>query len=94
MKQEEKNLPLSMVALIFGGLSIVLAFARHLVSLALVLGLLALLFGLWGDRRQAKHLLRYTGASIKRSQWGMKLGAFGTLCSLAMWFLWATNALL
>ncbi len=94
MKQEEKNLPLSMVSLVFGGLSIPLAFARHLVSLALVLGVLALVFGLWGDRQQAKHLLRYTVASAKRAKLGLKLGAAGVLCSLVMWILWATNALL
>lgn len=94
MKQEEKNLPLSMVSLIFGGLSVPLAFARHLVSLALVLGVLALVFGLWGDRRQAKHLLRYTATSVKRSHWGWLLGAVGVSSSLVMWILWATNALL
>lgn len=93
MKQEEKNLPLSTVALIFGGLSVPLAFARHLVSLALILGLLALAFGLWGDRKQARHLLRYTPATIKRAQLGFKLAAIGTVCALVMWVLWATNSL-
>jgi uncharacterized membrane protein YccF (DUF307 family) len=93
MKQEEKNLPLSMVALVFGGSSIPLAFARHLVSLAFVLGILALAFGLWGDRQQAKHLLRYTAASIRRAKLGVKLAIVGTACSLVMWVLWASNVL-
>ena len=94
MKQEERNLPLSMIALVFGGLSIPLAFARHLCSLAVVLGVYAILFGLWGQRRCAKHLLRYTEASIKRSRWGLRLGVVGTVCALFMWLLWASNWLL
>lgn len=93
MKQEEKDLPLSMVTLIFGALSVPLAFARHLVSLALVLGLLALAFGLWGERKQAGYLLRYTAKSIRRSRMGFKLAATGTACSLVMWLLWASNVL-
>jgi hypothetical protein len=94
MKQEEHNLPLSTVAMVFGALSIPLAFAVHLVSLALVLGLLALGFGLWGDRTQARHLLRYTPTSVNRARKGWKMGAIGTGCSLLMWMLWASNALL
>lgn len=94
MKQEEIDLPLSMVALIFGGLSIPLAFARHLVSLALVLGLLALVFGAWGERKASRHLLRYTANSARRARYGTRLAAVGTLCSIVMWLLWATNTLL
>ena len=93
MKQEEKNLPLSWVALLFGGLSIPLAFARHLVSLAVVLGILALLFGLWGRQKNARHLLRYTADSAKRGNLGFKLASVGTACALVMWVLWATNTL-
>ncbi len=93
MKQEEKNLPLSTVALIFGGLSIPLAFARHLVSLALVLGVLAIAFGYWGSGRSARHLLRYTASSSSRAKWGFKLGLIGTACALVIWVLWATNSL-
>ncbi len=93
MKQEEKDLPLSMVTMIFGGLSIPLAFARHLLSLAFVLGVLALAFGFWGDRKQEKHMLHYTAASIKRAKLGFKLAIVGTACSLVMWVLWASNAL-
>ena len=58
MKQEERNLPLSTIALLFGGLSIPLAFTRHLCSFAVVLGVYAMLFGFWGQRRAARHLLR------------------------------------
>lgn len=94
MKQEERNLPLSTVALVFGVLSIPLAFAVHLVTLAFVLGVLALGFGLWGDRTQTRHLLRYTPKSVARARKGWKLGAIGTGCSLLMWVLWATNVLL
>ena len=93
MKQEEKNLPLSMVTLIFGGGSIALAFARHLVSLSLVLAILALVFGAWGERKQARHLLRYTSVSVRRARIGFKLALVGALFSLVMWVLWASNVL-
>lgn len=94
MKQEERNLPLSLVTLIFGGLSIPLAFTRHLVSLAVVLGVLALIFGYWGRGKNARHVLRYTATSAKRAQLGFTLAAIGTSCALVMWALWATNTLL
>jgi hypothetical protein len=94
MKQEERNLPLSLVCLIFGALSIPLAFARHLVSLALVLGILAIAFGLWGQRKNARQLLRYTATSAKRARRGLRLGLIGTACALVMWVLWASNFLL
>lgn len=94
MKQVEKDLPLSMVTLLFGSLSVPLAFARHLVSLALVLGLLALVFGAWGDRKQARHLLRYSARSVRRARIGLNLAMAGTFCSVVMWILWATNILL
>ena len=93
MKQTELNLPLSTVTLIFGALSIPLAFARHLVSLALVLAVLALVFGLWGIRMNDRHLLRYTATSGKRAKLGFRLAGVGALCSLVMWVLWATNSL-
>jgi hypothetical protein len=94
VKQEERNLPLSTVTLVFGGLSIPLAFARHLCSLAVVLGVYAILFGLWGQRRSARHLLRYTAGSVKRARIGLRLAIVGTACALVMWALWATNWLL
>lgn len=94
MKQEEKNLPLSTVALVFGGLSIPLAFTRHLCSLAVVLGVYAMLFGFWGQRRAARHLLRYTSRSVKRAKLGARSAVIGTACAILMWILWATNWLL
>jgi len=94
VKQEEKNLPLSTVALLFGGLSIPLAFTRHLCSLAIVIGVYAMVFGFWGQRRAAKHLLRYTGKSVKRATIGARLALVGTICAILMWILWATNWLL
>ncbi|MCB0763144.1 MAG: hypothetical protein R2815_10630 [Flavobacteriales bacterium] len=94
MDKAPKDLPLSMVTLVFGVLSIPLAFARHLVSLAVVVGVLAILFGMWGTRARKRHMLRYTLPSIKRSRIGMGLAMAGTTCALVMWVLWATNALL
>ncbi len=94
MKQEERNLPLSAVGLVFGALSIPLAFTRHLCSLALILGLYAVVFGLWGKYRAGKHLLRYTPRSVARARMGFRLGAIGGACALIMWLLWATNWLL
>lgn len=94
MKQDERNLPLSLVSLVLGGLSIPLAFARHLVSLALILGVMAIAFGLLGTRSNGRHVLRYTAKSVKRASLGMKLGVSGTLCAVVMWFLWASNVLL
>ena len=94
MKQEERNLPLSTIALLFGGLSIPLAFTRHLCSFAVVLGVYAMLFGFWGQRRAARHLLRYTAKSVKRARLGARLAVIGTACAILMWILWATNWLL
>jgi len=94
MKQEEQNLPLSLVSLIFGAMSIPLAFARHLVSLALVLAVLAVAFGYWGQQRNSKHVLKYTAPSVKRARLALKLGLAGTLCAAVMWVLWASNVLL
>ncbi len=94
MKQDEKDLPLSMVGMIFGVLSIPLAFAGHLVSLAVVVGVLAISFGFWGTRKAERHLLRYTATSVKRARRGFRLGLIGTGCALVMWVLWASNLLL
>lgn len=94
MKQEAKDLPLSMVTLVFGSLSIPLAFARHLVSLAFVIGVLAIVFALWGKKLHSRHFLRYTPASLRRSRLGSRLGMGGTLCAVILWVLWARNVLL
>ncbi len=94
MKESEKPLPLSTVALVFGGLSIPLAFAGHLCSLALVLGLYGLAFGLWGRWKARKHLIRYTARSVKRAQLAWRMSLAGIICSAVMWALWASNVLL
>ena len=94
MKQEERNLPLSTAALVLGALSIPLAFARHLCSLAVVLGVYAMLMGFWGQGRGAKHLLRYTPRSVQRARWGARMAVAGTLFGLLMWLLYASNWLL
>ncbi len=93
MEEQELNLPLSTVAMVFGALSIPLAFAVHLVSLALVLGVLAVVIGLWG-RMQVKRSSKYTTSSVQRGQRGLRLGTIGIGCALIMWVLWATNTLL
>ncbi|HMC96872.1 MAG TPA: hypothetical protein VKG92_04425 [Flavobacteriales bacterium] len=94
MKLDEKDLPLSRVGLIFGVLSIPLAFAGHLVSLAVVVGVLAIGFGSWGKWKAEKHLLRYTAVSVARAKRGFRFGLIGTACALVMWVLWASNVLL
>jgi hypothetical protein len=91
---EPKRLPLSTVTLVFGMLSVPLAFARHLCSLAVVLGLLALAFAVWGRTRQGHPMRRFTERSTKRSELGFRAGLVGTLCGLVMWVLYATNAIL
>lgn len=88
------RLPLSIVTLIFGALSLPFAFARHLVSLAVVLGVLALAFGVWGRKRAARHLLRYTDTSIRHARTGQWMGLAGLVFALVMWVLWRTNILL
>ena len=93
MNQDEKNLPLSTVAMVFGALSIPLAFAGHLCSLAVVLGTLATAFGGWGAQHAKRHLLRYTVKSARRARLGLRLGIIGTVCAVIMWVLWATNTL-
>jgi hypothetical protein len=94
MEKELKDLPLSMVTLIFGGASIPLAFARQLVSLALVLAVLALLFTLWGRTRYKAHLISYTRHSVRRMERGARLALVGAACAVVMWVLWRTNVLL
>ena len=88
----ERNLPLSMVTLVFGVGSLFLAFARHLVSLAVVLSVLAIIFHLWGRKRTKKG--SYSAASRKRSRIGFLAGVSGLVCAITMWVLWATNVLL
>jgi hypothetical protein len=89
-----KDLPLNRVTFIFGALSIPLAFAGHLVSLAVVLATLSMAFGLWGGQQASRHLLRYTPASVQRARIGSRLGIAGLVCAVIMWVLWRTNVLL
>lgn len=91
---EARPLPLSMVTLIFGALSVPLSFARHLVSLALVLAVLSIAFGWWGRHRIKGLGLQYTSDSVRRNNWGSRAGLIGLATSIAMWILWRTNVLL
>ena len=84
-----RDLPLSVMTLIFGVLSVPLAFARHLVSLATVMAMLAIAFHLWGRWKARKKA--YVPASLKRSRIGWWAGLAGFACSIVMWVLWATN---
>jgi hypothetical protein len=87
-----RDLPLSMVTLLFGLASVPLALMRHLVSLSLVLAMLALAFRWWGMRSA---LVRdHAPASLKRSSLGGRAAAVGAVTALAMWMLWRTNVLL
>lgn len=91
---EPKRLPLSTVTLVFGMLSVPLAFARHLCSLAFVLGVLAIAFALWGKRRQGHPMRRHTAQSLRNSMLGLRAALVGTACAVVMWLLYATNAVL
>lgn len=89
---QERNLPLSTVTLVFGAASIPLAFVRQLCVPAVIMAVLAVLFHLWGKRRQ--RTASFTPASIKRSRQGFLMAIPGGACALMMWVLWATGALL
>ncbi|MEO8069555.1 MAG: hypothetical protein ABI599_17795 [Flavobacteriales bacterium] len=78
--------------MIFGILSVPLAFARHLVSLALVLALLTILLALFGKWLAGKRA--YGALGLKRSRIGLLCGMVGAACSVLMWWLWASNILL
>lgn len=90
--KDQRSLPLSMVTLVFGVLSIPLAFARQLCAPALIMGMLAIGFYLVGRSMQRKKV--HSPVSIKRSALGFKLALVGSVCALAMWVLWGTGALL
>lgn len=89
-----RDLPLSYTALIFGLLGFPLAFTRHLVSLALVLGILAVTIGLWGRWRSRRTVGEHHRASVRRAIWAVRIGSLTILFSVVMWVLWATNVLL
>lgn len=89
----ERALPLAQVTFVFGSLSIPLAFIRHLCSLAVVVGVLAIAFNLWAQWR-LKRGSGYSAQSLRWSFRGMRLAAVGTGSGILMWVLWATNAIL
>lgn len=88
---ESRDLPLSMVTLVFGALSIPLAFARQLCVPALIMAILAIGFHHWGRRRRAP--MGFTPASIRRSTWGYRAALPGAASALGMWLLWASGLL-
>ena len=88
-----QRLPLSTVTLIFGSLSIPLAFLRHLCSLAVVIGVLAITFSLWSYFKVKRKPYHYSIASVRNMRWGGRLAAFGTIAAIVMWILWARNLL-
>lgn len=90
---DSRKLPLSLVTLVFGALSIPLAFARHLCVPATIMAVLAITFYLWG-RWMLKRGSGYSAKSLRRSTLGFRLAAVGAACSITMWVLWATNLLL
>jgi hypothetical protein len=93
MKLEERPLPLNRAAQVLGALSMPMAFAGHLCSLAAVLGAYAAMIGYWGHRRAQRHLLRYTPASARRARQGMRMGLAGLAMAAVMWVLWASGSL-
>ena len=79
--------PFRITSLVMGLLSVPLAFARHLVSLALVLAVLSLLLNGTGAL-----LRRGSGSRTTRlAGWSAVLGL---VSSLVMWGLWASGVLL
>jgi hypothetical protein len=85
---------LVIVTLLFGILSIPLAFLRHLCTLSVILGTLALLFaihGQWQCRRTPARCGRWHQQAFR---WGGIAAAVGTTSAIVMWMLWAGNSLL
>lgn len=81
-----------MVTLVFGALSIPLAFARQLCVPALIMGLLAIGFYFFGRLKQRNS--SYGPRSVKRSRLGFLLALAGTASAVVMWGLWAGGVLL
>ncbi len=81
------------MTLVFGALSIPLAFARQLCVPAAIMALLAILFNAWGGW-MLKRGRGYSPQSLRRSSLGFKLALAGGICAVAMWILWSTNVLL
>ena len=93
MASPERPLPLHQVTLVLGILSILLAFARHLVSLALVVGLLACALGSFALWRAARSGHTYTAQSMRHARRGRVLAAIGVCISVVLWILWAQDRL-
>lgn len=88
----DRAVPFATESAIFGVLSIALAAARHLVSLALVLALLGLALGLYGRWRKHRGGT-WSPGSQRRSLLGMRSSAVGLVLSLVIWTLWRTGVL-
>lgn len=88
-----RAVPGSIPALIFAGLSVPLAFMGHLVSLATVLALLALVLVARGRWMNARRSGLYSSASQVHLLWALRLGVLGLLLSVVSWILWATGVL-
>lgn len=85
--------PGSMASLVLGVLSIPLAFMGHLVSLAVVCAVLALLTGFVARGLARRSPDRYAPASPRRALWGIRAGAVGMSCACIMWWAWASGTL-
>lgn len=94
MEATSDRLPLSIVTLVFGTISIPLAFLRHLCSLAVVIGLLAIAFSLWGNWYGGRNAIRYSTKSRKMMLFGGYAAMIGTAAAVVMWVLYARNILL
>lgn len=88
---DRRALPLSTVTLVFGVLSLPLAFIGQLCVPALVMAVLAIAFHLAGRRMARRNI--YGAGSMKRSRTGFRLALAGGVCALAMWLGWATGVL-
>lgn len=90
---DSRRLPLSVVTLVFGVLSVPLAFVRHLCVPATIMALLAIAFHAWGNWMIARGK-GYSAKSIRHSAFGFKLAMGGAACGILMWVLWGTGFLL
>lgn len=93
MSEARLHPPLSLVAVIFAGLSVPLAFARHLVALALVLGILALICAAIGRTISGRAPERYGTAGSMRLKWAFRLGTLGSTSAVLIWVLWRKGML-
>ena len=66
-----RRLPLSQVTLVFGMLSIPMAFARHLCVPATIMAVLAIAFHLWGRWMEGRGN-GYSESSLRWSSLGLK----------------------